>query len=56
MATREKAILKCSEGLIQLRRCPVCNYMVKESDVIFKRQPTTLSDSGEVDRCIFCNE
>lgn len=50
----DSAVLKCSEGLVQLRQCPQCGYLVKEVDVVWKRQPTDMTDKGEVEGCVWC--
>ena len=50
----DKAILKCNEGLIQLRQCPKCLYMVMEVDVSWKKKPFDLNDPGEIEMCKFC--
>jgi hypothetical protein len=52
----QKAVLRTDSGLVQLVRCPVCLYMVGENlDVIWKRQPLDVMDSGEIERCRFCS-
>jgi hypothetical protein len=50
-----KRILKSSDGLIQLRQCPKCRYMVREADVVWERQPNDISDDGEIKYCRFCD-
>ena len=30
------ATLKCHEGLIQLEKCPICEYLVKWTDMMYQ--------------------
>lgn len=53
---RRVGILKTEEGLIQLRQCPKCLYLVKEADIVWKRKPIDFDDQGEVASCRFCHE
>lgn len=49
-------ILKTAEGLIQLLRCPVCKYLVMQTDIKWKIQPIDPGDKGEVERCVYCKK
>lgn len=53
----DKVAMRCKDGLVKLRRCPVCHYFVAEAtDIVWRRQPKDQADDGEIERCIFCPE
>lgn len=49
----DKEILKSDEGLVQIVKCPRCLYMVKQSDIVWRRQPNDFKEEGEAERCRF---
>ena len=52
----KKAILKTDKGLVQLRECPNCKFMVMQNDIIWEKPPIDINDSGVVKYCKFCSK
>jgi hypothetical protein len=56
----QRELLKSKEGLIQLYKCPLCFFMVKQTDIIWKKRPNRnlrlRSSEGKIECCVYCKK